>query len=363
MNADSAGRQTQLYRITRRMTAFPWQEALVMGRKKVSDAAVQPHELSGSQMAGLIARHAECVGDFAVEVQNMSAGLGLKQLQLDQTLLESLDRTVLRSLPHLPARLQTTLSKPGEPLTLSDATLLLLTLARTMLDGDPNRQLANVLVSSQLMSNVQLGMAKTLIPPDLEQSRAEPLTDVIFQFKITLLRIQPPVWRRIQVPDGTLQDLHYAIQDAMGWTNSHLYEFVIAGERYCNTEFETGDYDDDAPADSLSILLSELLPEGKKKFRFKYTYDFGDDWEHEILYEGSRLRERRQTYPLCVEGARACPPEDIGGVWGYLEYLKALADPQHERHAEFMEWSSHFDPERFDPAEATQAMHGGTCES
>ncbi|MBA2116727.1 plasmid pRiA4b ORF-3 family protein [Bremerella alba] len=178
---------------------------------------------------------------------------------------------------------------------------------------------------------------------------------ILYQFKITLLGVKPLIWRRIQVQDCTLDKLHEHIQTAMGWTNSHLHQFVIKEKRYG----DPGLMDDLDCIDSTATMMSEILPKTGKPFRFKYDYDFGDGWEHEVLYEGSPLSEKGKKYPLCLEGERACPPEDIGGVWGYADYLEALADSQHELHEEYMEWNGPFDPDKFDSKKATKEMKKG----
>ena len=163
---------------------------------------------------------------------------------------------------------------------------------------------------------------------------------------------------RIETEDCTLAEFHYLIQGAMGWMNSHLHEFEIAGERYAvSPPFEMGPMDFDA-MDAQAVRLSQLIAE-QKKFRCKYLYDFGDGWEHLIQLEEVHAPIARAHYPRCVDGERACPPEDVGGVWGYREYLEALADPNHERHDELLEWGSPFDPNEFDAAERTQVMHQG----
>jgi hypothetical protein len=105
--------------------------------------------------------------------------------------------------------------------------------------------------------------------------------------------------------------------------------------------------------------LATLLAQDGSRFRFEYEYDFGDGWEHEVLFEGCMHAEKGVRYPLCLEGERACPPEDVGGTDGYREYLEAMADPQHEEHDPFMEWRGPFDPEAFSAEEATKAMRRG----
>ena len=109
-----------------------------------------------------------------------------------------------------------------------------------------------------------------------------------------------------------------------------------------------------------AVLLSDILPRTGKRFRFEYHYDFGDNWRHEVLFEGCLRAEPGKRYPVCLEGARACPPEDVGGAWGYEEFLEALADPEHEDHDGLLEWAGgSFDPEACDPAAATRAMRRG----
>jgi hypothetical protein len=188
---------------------------------------------------------------------------------------------------------------------------------------------------------------------------AIPASERLYQFKITLLGIKPPIWRRIQVKDGTLDKLNEYVQTAMGWTNSHLHQFEIDGERFGDPELLEDGFSDSDCIDSTVAKLSEVVAEDGGRFRFLYEYDFGDGWAHEILFEGCVRAEPTGGYPLCVEGARACPPEDVGGVGGYEEFLEALADPKHERHDELLEWSGPFSSEKFDPKEATRHMKRG----
>jgi hypothetical protein len=185
--------------------------------------------------------------------------------------------------------------------------------------------------------------------------------NAIYQFKITLLDIKPPIWRRIQVPDGTLDELHEHIQTAMGWTNSHLHQFLIRGQRYGDPELLNDGFDDDDDLiDATEVRLSQLLEKKRRAFRFSYEYDFGDGWQHEIVYEGASPAEPRVRYPRCIEGARACPPDDCGGPWGYGDFLQAIRDPKHEDHETMLEWiGGAFDPEKFSPAVATKDMNRG----
>lgn len=166
---------------------------------------------------------------------------------------------------------------------------------------------------------------------------------MVYQLKVTLKNIKPPVWRRLLVPDCTLDDLHEIIQVAMGWDNYHLYAFRIGGSEFTRPDMDQGELNME---DSTSAMLSDGIAKPKQKFI--YQYDFGDDWEHEVLVEKIVEPEPGQKYPLCVKGKQACPPEDVGGPWGYAEYLEAMADSRHERHAEFKDWRGEVDPEAFD---------------
>ena len=180
-------------------------------------------------------------------------------------------------------------------------------------------------------------------------------TDLLFQFKITLLDIKPAIWRRIQVQDCTLVDLHEYIQAAFGWENYHLHQFEIDGVRYSQPAPDGDDFDMDVE-DETDVLLSKLLPKSSRRARWIYEYDFGDCWRHEVLFEGSPPIDPKAKYPLCLEGEHACPPEDCGGPPGYTDYLAAIVDPQDERHDEMMEWRGPFDHFVFDAKNATKQM-------
>ncbi len=201
-----------------------------------------------------------------------------------------------------------------------------------------------------------------LDPGTPARRRPAKLVDTVFQFKITLLGTKPPIWRRVQSHDGTLGDLHEIIQTAMGWKNCHLHQFIIDGVRYGPPSPDDLDFGLEMEDES-KVRLSQLLPKTGKTVRFKYEYDFGDGWLHEIQFEGYCPIEKGTQYPVCLEGAQACPPEDVGGIGGYEQFLEALADPKHERHEEFMEWSGPFDAEEFDPNEATTEIRRGLRDS
>ena len=175
--------------------------------------------------------------------------------------------------------------------------------------------------------------------------------DSVYQFKITLKRIRPPIWRRIQVPETyTFQDLHVAIQDVMGWEGCHLHEFVMA-DPVTGLEMRIGDPSEDFGFHGVLQEQKEMIARyfSMENKSAEYTYDFGDDWEHRVLLEKILPRDEDARYPVCIKGKRACPPEDCGGVWGYEELLEALHDPDSAEDDELLEWLGEgFDPEYFD---------------
>ena len=171
-----------------------------------------------------------------------------------------------------------------------------------------------------------------------------PTPTSIYQIKVTLNDSKPPIWRRVLVPDSiSLHQLHTILQIVMGWTNSHLHQFIIEDEYY--GEPEDSDYGD--IKNEKRYRLNQFVR--RKGFKFIYEYDFGDSWEHTVHIEAILPMEKGKQYPVCLEGKRACPPEDIGGVSGYEEFLEAISNPKHPEHEEMMEWfGEDFDPEFFD---------------
>jgi hypothetical protein len=187
-----------------------------------------------------------------------------------------------------------------------------------------------------------------------------PHSQRLYQFKITLSGLQPPVWRRIQVKNCTLDKLHEHIQTAMGWTNSHLHHFRIDGTFFGDPLLMEEDFDEMNYQDSTITKIREVLPRGGKRFQFEYEYDFGDSWSHEVLFEGCPRAEPGCRYPLCVEGERACPPEDIGGTSGYQDFVETLVEVDHEDHDDSLKWiGGRFDPDEFDAMKVTRRMRRG----
>lgn len=174
----------------------------------------------------------------------------------------------------------------------------------------------------------------------------------MYQIKVTLNGIRPPVWRRLLVPGSfSLKDLHGVLQVAIGWTDSHLHQFVARGTFYGPPDPEFGM----ERRNEARVRLDEVLR--TKNDGMTYEYDFGDGWEHKIILEKVLANAEQDGAPSCVAGARACPPEDCGGVWGYANLLNIISDRSHPEHEEMLEWlGDRFEPERFDISETNRAL-------
>jgi len=171
-------------------------------------------------------------------------------------------------------------------------------------------------------------------------------TSPIYQLKITLNHIHPSIWRRFLVSGNTsLGHLHDIVQVIMGWTDSHLHQFTIRDQIYGNPEDD--EYGDLGILDEWEKRLKQVILKANE--RFVYKYDFGDGWEHTILVEKILPPDPSLRWPVCLEGERACPPEDVGGVRGYAHFLQAIRKPRHKEHGEYLVWvGGAFDPETFD---------------
>jgi len=181
------------------------------------------------------------------------------------------------------------------------------------------------------------------------------------QVQVALEEIEPKIWRRLIVPlDVTLGQMHPILQAAMGWTNSHLHQFEVGGLTYGDTwSLSAERTDDDARVfDADEVRLRDFTRE--LNTAFTYVYDFGDNWQHTVTLEKRIHVKPAPKRPSCIEGARCCPPEDVGGPSGYFEFLRVLLSPdpdEHEEQKHLKRWSGgRFDPERFDLAKTDKAV-------
>ena len=194
--------------------------------------------------------------------------------------------------------------------------------------------------------------------------RAAAETGMLYQLKVTLRGVsKPPVWRRVLVhADASLGELHQVIVAAMGWDDSHLHMFSDGGARYSTPDMDLDDEDEDEDEDEFA--LADVLAEPGDRLR--YTYDFGDGWDHDIKLEKVFPPDAdppATVVPACLAGKGACPPEDCGGPWGYAALKEVIADPSDEEHDERLEWlgledPSDFDPAAFDLASVNARLHG-----
>jgi Plasmid pRiA4b ORF-3-like protein len=177
-------------------------------------------------------------------------------------------------------------------------------------------------------------------------SQHNPSHNVIVQIKVKLLGVsKPPVWRRLQLrADTRLDRLHEIIQAAFGWQDYHMHCFTCGPEEFGVPDPDLGH------ADERRVSLGELI--GGVGDRLRYTYDFGDDWQHEITIEDLLDANPDTHYPVLVAAKGACPPEDCGGPWGYAELKETLANPSHEQHQDMLDWLGLDNASEFDPAAA-----------
>jgi len=175
----------------------------------------------------------------------------------------------------------------------------------------------------------------------------------VHRVKITLRGTRPPIWRRLEVPSAiTLLELHHSIQEAFGWLGAHLWVFSTPRGDYGVADPELGH------RSAASATLDTVA--GRAGDRLRYTYDFGDDWDHELLVEQVDTAEPGVAYPRCLAGRRARPPEDCGGIWGYQQLCEILADPSHPEHTNQLEWLGLASAEQFNPTQLDLAEVNNT---
>lgn len=176
----------------------------------------------------------------------------------------------------------------------------------------------------------------------------------ILQLKVTLNKSEPLIWRRVFVPvTVTFFDLHHIIQIAMGWTNSHLFEFKVGDATIGYKDEQLEGFEN--VIDANEVRLAKVLKE--EGMSFSYLYDFGDYWRHTITVEDILSPSPRKVYPGCISGQLRCPPEDCGGIGGFYDMLEILKDKKHPQYKQIKTWvGKGYDPEEFDLAKINKEL-------
>jgi hypothetical protein len=189
--------------------------------------------------------------------------------------------------------------------------------------------------------------------PQRKKATKSGLPQRIYVLRVTLLDVEPLVWRELHVPSRiSLERLDMLLQKAMGWTNSHLHQFIAGREVFGPTDID--EEFAERVVNERQVALEDVAR--RPGCSFLYEYDFGDGWEHEVKVIGQYAANPNEKYPQCSAGERACPPEDCGGPHGYIELLEAISDESHERHDELSTWLGEFSPDAFDSKAVTRTL-------
>ena len=192
-----------------------------------------------------------------------------------------------------------------------------------------------------------ISLSKRFCNPVIAPIKKEPAQTLpLYELKITLRGSNPTIWRRVQVPGSVNFDRpHDVFQIVMGWTDSHLHQFVDAPIIYSVPSGD--DYSGVGRLDERRFRLADVARH--EKASFIYDYDFGDGWTHEVVVEQILPADPKKKYAVCLDGQNACPPEDCGAIWGYYKLLEAVKNPKHEEHEEMLDWlGNQFDPDHSD---------------
>ena len=251
-------------------------------------------------------------------------------------------RATLPDLDHVGRLLMTVSMQASRPAVLEEAAMRILGASQPPVSLSSARRPPNPTPRSRAATKPRAAA------PSGARRRASKKGRALYELKITLQDIRPPIWRRIEVrSDISLAGLHLAIQGAMGWENDHLHAFECGGRRFGPRDPDFDAFEGDL-VNEKTAQLNELLTE--RGSSLLYHYDFGDGWVHDVVLKEIKpmLPGGRAPKPRCLGGERACPPEDCGGPFGYAEMLKALKHPRHPEHAHYREWiGGDFDPEAF----------------
>ncbi|MGA2705616.1 MAG: plasmid pRiA4b ORF-3 family protein [Isosphaeraceae bacterium] len=294
-------------------------------------------KIEDAQREKPLAKQSVLLAERAAKLLIGAEQLGIKTKPVARFLLPGAERAVLMMIPAIDENIHRKLATLKPKLTVGEVGGLLMAVAEAMIDAHPLHCFALIMTAKRLMDCLEAEVTGALEP-----TPGSARSSVVYRLRITLADIEPAIWRLVEVPDCSLGELHEVIQIAMGWQNTQMHQFVVNGKHFCQALLDDIDLEDEA-----GIRLSQIF-KGKKKPRIVYEYDFGDSWQHEITLEKTLEAEPKVKYPRCLEGARACPPEDCGGAWGYADFLEAIADPKHPDHRDMKEWiGGKFDPEKF----------------
>lgn len=188
--------------------------------------------------------------------------------------------------------------------------------------------------------------------PASKRAKPQPRSRCAFQLRVQLMGVEPAIWRTVEVLGATtLHQLHEVIQAAMGWQDYHLYRFHVGPYEYGDPACD----EEGGWLDARRTRLCDVL--GHPGSACGYVYDFGDDWQHVVFLESIFVPRADGRLPRCTGGARACPPEDVGGVQGFAEFLQAIRNRRHPEHASYLEWvGGRYEPTAFDAVAVNQAL-------
>lgn len=194
-----------------------------------------------------------------------------------------------------------------------------------------------------VIAEIADNISEEMFMPEIHWSLVEGESIQLAHLKVSIKGIKPPIFRELIIPmDMSFQEMHILIQAAFGWENAHLYQFNYKNEIICE---ENTLIDQDYISAELERLSDSIVLKGDTIF---YEYDFGDSWVHSIKISKIYDSKPDEKYPRCLKGGRACPPEDVGGVFGYYHMLEVLSEPESEEYSDLLEWlGDGYDPEYF----------------
>jgi hypothetical protein len=220
---------------------------------------------------------------------------------------------------------------------------------------EATREQIDQIIGRIIANRKQNRAASAAMRPKVTKQPVSLADSQVYRFKISLNGFQPQIWRQIETLDVELSEFHEILLHAMGWGGHHLHQFTIDDEDYGNSEL--CDSDPGTVQNYEGLRISELVETHGEKFAMTWLYDFGDGWEHKVaLQKITPLCGDTNAYPRCIGGAHACPPDDVGGVWGFSDFLQSINDPTDSEHEMYREWAGEYDFDAFDAELTSQRM-------